>query len=85
MIDILLYSHHLPAYYCIDIVRRNSVLVTCGSERVKLLASPPLPQTMLYCNSINFKLYRGNIERGRGGLVNDLECGRNRSVIQHIN
>ena len=37
MIDILLYSHHLPAWYCIDIVRRNSVLVTCGSERVKCL------------------------------------------------
>ena len=35
MIDIFLYSHHLPAWYCIDIVRRNSVLVTCGSERVK--------------------------------------------------
>ena len=35
MIDILLYSHHLPAWYCIDIVRRNSVLVTYGSERVK--------------------------------------------------
>ena len=35
MIDILLYSHHLPAWYCIDTVRRNSVLVTCGSERVK--------------------------------------------------
>ena len=35
MIDILLYSHHLPAWYCIVIVRRNSVLVTCGSERVK--------------------------------------------------
>ena len=34
MIDILLYSHHLPAWYCIDIVRRNSVLVTCGNERV---------------------------------------------------
>ena len=36
MIDILLYSHHLPVLYCIDIVRRNSVLVTCGSERVKV-------------------------------------------------
>ena len=34
MVDILLYSHHLPAWYCINIVRRNSVLVTCGSERV---------------------------------------------------
>ena len=34
MIDILLYSHHLPAWYCIDIVRINSLLVTCGSERV---------------------------------------------------
>ena len=35
MIDILLYSHHLPTWHCIDIVRRNSVLVTCASERVK--------------------------------------------------
>ena len=26
-----LYSHHLSAWYCIDIVRRNSVLVTHGS------------------------------------------------------
>ena len=34
MIDIVLYSHCLPAWYCIDIVRRNSLLVTCGSERV---------------------------------------------------
>ena len=30
-IDIFLYSHYLSAYYCIDIVRRNSVLVGCGS------------------------------------------------------
>ena len=30
-IDIFLYSHHLPARYCIDIVRRNYVLVMHGS------------------------------------------------------
>ena len=30
-VDIFLYSHHLSAWYCIDIVRRNSVLVTHGS------------------------------------------------------
>ena len=30
-IDIFLYSHYLSACYCIDIVRRNSVLVACGS------------------------------------------------------
>ena len=35
LIDILLYSHHFYAWYCIDIVRRNSVLITDGSERVK--------------------------------------------------
>ena len=29
--DIFLYSHHLSTWYCIDIVRRNSVLVTYGS------------------------------------------------------
>ena len=34
-IDICLYSHHLSAWYCIDIVRRNSVLVNHG--RVKLI------------------------------------------------
>ena len=27
----IFYSHHLSARYCIDIVRRNSVLVTHGS------------------------------------------------------
>ena len=35
MIDVFLYSHHLPAWCCIDIVRRNSVLVTCGSEEMQ--------------------------------------------------
>ena len=29
--DIFLYSHHLSGWYFIDIVRRNSVLVTHGS------------------------------------------------------
>ena len=28
------YSHHLSAWYCIDIVRRNSVLITHGSLRL---------------------------------------------------
>ena len=32
LIDNFLYSHQLSAWYCIDIVRRNSVLVTHGSE-----------------------------------------------------
>ena len=32
LIDIFLYFHHLFAWYCIDVVRRNSVLVTHGSE-----------------------------------------------------
>ena len=31
LLDIFLYSHHVSAWYCIDIVRRNSVLVTHGS------------------------------------------------------
>ena len=31
LIDIFLYSHHLSAWSCIDIKRRNSVLVTYGS------------------------------------------------------
>ena len=34
-IGIFLYSHHLSSCYCIDIVRRNSVLVTHGSEKGK--------------------------------------------------
>ena len=33
---IFLYSHHLSAQYCIDNVRRNSVLITNRSERVKM-------------------------------------------------
>ena len=36
-IDIFLYSHHLSTGDCIYIVRRNSVLVTVGSERVKVM------------------------------------------------
>ena len=36
LIDILLYSHHFYAWYCIDIVRRNSLLVTHGSSFVSL-------------------------------------------------
>ena len=35
VIDIFLNSQHLSAWYCIDIARRNFVLVTHGSERVK--------------------------------------------------
>ena len=31
IIDIFLYSYHLSALYCIDTVRRNSVLVTHGN------------------------------------------------------
>ena len=31
LIYIFLYSYHLSARYCIDIVRKNSVLVTHGS------------------------------------------------------
>ena len=35
IIDIFPHSHHLSVWYCIDIVRRNSVLVTHESQRVK--------------------------------------------------
>ena len=35
IIDIFLYYYHLSALHCIDIVRRNSVLVTNGISRVK--------------------------------------------------
>ena len=33
---IFLYSHHFSAKYCIDNVRRNSVLITNRSKRVKM-------------------------------------------------
>ena len=33
-IDIFLYSHHLSSCYSVDVVRRNSVLVTHRSKRV---------------------------------------------------
>ena len=33
LIDNFLYSHQLPAWYCIDIVRRNYFLVSHRSER----------------------------------------------------
>ena len=35
IIDIFIYCHHLSAWYCIDIVRRNTVLVIRGNQRVK--------------------------------------------------
>ena len=63
MIDILLYSHHLPAWYCIDIVRRNSVLVTHGSKRVKVhltktsYGSPFKPRSWsLFFSKLSFEL-----------------------------
>ena len=34
LVDVFLYSHHLSAWYCIDIVRRKYVLVAHGSLRV---------------------------------------------------
>ena len=37
LIDIFLHSHHLSAWYCTDIVRRNSFLVTYG---VKVSSEP---------------------------------------------
>ena len=37
LIDIFLYSHHLFACCCIDIIRRNSVLVTHKSSRVNTI------------------------------------------------
>ena len=33
--DIFIYSHHLPSWYCVDIVRRNAILVTHGRWSVK--------------------------------------------------
>ena len=34
LVNIFLYSHHLSAWYCFDMVRRNFVLITHGSLRV---------------------------------------------------
>ena len=45
LIDIFLYSHCLSASYCIDIVKRNSILVIHRSSRVKCLL---LQQYKLY-------------------------------------
>ena len=39
LINVFLDSHYLPAWYCIDIVRRNSVLVTHGSYMVDEVVS----------------------------------------------
>ena len=54
LIDIFLYSHHLSVWYCIDIVRRNSLLVTHGSERVK--SGPEIP--LLWNSPIKLNLKR---------------------------
>ena len=44
-IDVFLCSHHLSSRYCIDIVRRNSLLATHGSKMIKhlLLNTPIFP------------------------------------------
>ena len=71
IIDILLYSHHLTAWYCIDIVRRNSVLVTCKSERVNAMKThlcswPALPPTFddLFIHILNpFSFWREGFNR----------------------
>ena len=34
-IPVLIFSHRLPAWYCINIVRRSSVLITHGNKKVK--------------------------------------------------
>ena len=41
--DIFLFTRHLSTWDCVDIVRRNSVLVTAGSERV----NPSTPKIWL--------------------------------------
>ena len=74
---IFLYSHHLSAKYCINNVRRNSVLVTNESKRVKmwLLKGGHNKITRKYMDSLkryNFKKWwhcggGGGGEGGRGG------------------
>lgn len=41
LVHICLHPHYLSAWYCIDIVRRNSILVTHGGKKAK----PPLRST----------------------------------------
>ena len=41
---LFLYSHHLPAWYCIGIVRRNSILVYHGAWKVDIV-----PKTLQIC------------------------------------
>ena len=36
LVDDFCYSHHLSACHCIDIVKRNSMLITPGSKRVNV-------------------------------------------------
>ena len=42
LVDMCWYSQYLPAWCCIDIVGRNNVLITPGSERVKATRSRQL-------------------------------------------
>ena len=52
LIDIFVYSYHLTAWYCIDIVSKNYVLVIHGSLRVK----QSLKQTFRHSASQSIRL-----------------------------
>ena len=52
-------SHHLSSWLCIDIVRRNSVLVTHGNWRVKRWLKGNYPLTILF-----LFFHRPSIENG---------------------
>ena len=51
LIDIFLYSRHLSAGYCIDIVRRNSILVTDGSYKGLRLITKWLSMRFAHSNN----------------------------------
>ena len=56
LIDIFLYSHHLSAWYCIDIVRRNSVLITHGVKGLETAWQSPTNKwfrKVPHCNLID--------------------------------
>lgn len=63
VVNIFLYSHHLSALYCIDIVMRNYVLVTHGSLREQ---SPSLIQRPRQLADTKVVLV---LSQGRGGYA----------------
>ena len=71
LIDILLYSHHFYAWYCIDIVRRNSLLVTHVSSFVSLQGAWRMEESVK-----EIKLVSGDRLRIQTNTIVDWACAR---------